>query len=123
MKGRVTIGLIGDRNDSVPAHQAIPLALENAAETLGIAAAYSQPRSNIAAACCHQSVSGPAQAWSGMARQASRVALPARTLRDSVKTLIAACTALPTMPAGFISFGGFGRPLMYSNQYCLRQRR
>jgi CTP synthase (UTP-ammonia lyase) len=40
MKGRVTIGLIGDRNDSVPAHQAIPLALENAAETLGIAAAY-----------------------------------------------------------------------------------
>jgi len=40
MKGRVTIGLIGDRNDSVPAHQAIPLALEHAAETLGIAAAY-----------------------------------------------------------------------------------
>lgn len=40
MKGRVTIGLIGDRSDSVLAHQAIPLALENAAETLGIAAAY-----------------------------------------------------------------------------------
>ncbi len=40
MKGRVTIGLIGDRSDSVLAHQAIPLAIENAAETLGIAAAY-----------------------------------------------------------------------------------
>lgn len=40
MKGRVTIGLIGDRSDSVLAHQAIPLVLENAAETLGIAAAY-----------------------------------------------------------------------------------
>lgn len=40
MKGRVTIGLIGDRRDSVPAHQAIPVALENAAEALGIAAAY-----------------------------------------------------------------------------------
>lgn len=40
MKGRVTIGLIGDRNDSVPAHVAIPLALENAAAVLGIAAAY-----------------------------------------------------------------------------------
>ncbi|HEY7638371.1 MAG TPA: CTP synthase [Steroidobacteraceae bacterium] len=40
MKGRVTIGLIGDRNDSVPAHQAIPLALENAATELGITAAY-----------------------------------------------------------------------------------
>jgi CTP synthase (UTP-ammonia lyase) len=36
----VTIGLIGDRNDSVPAHQAIPLALENAAAELGMAAAY-----------------------------------------------------------------------------------
>lgn len=40
MKGSVTLGLIGDRSDSVLAHQAIPLALENAAETLGIAAAY-----------------------------------------------------------------------------------
>jgi CTP synthase (UTP-ammonia lyase) len=40
MKGRVTVGLIGDRNDSVPAHQAIPLALENSAAELGIAAAY-----------------------------------------------------------------------------------
>lgn len=40
MKARVTIGLIGDRRDSVPAHQAIPVALENAAEALGIAAAY-----------------------------------------------------------------------------------
>jgi CTP synthase (UTP-ammonia lyase) len=40
MKGRVTVGLIGDRNDSVPAHQAIPLALENAAGTLGIGVAY-----------------------------------------------------------------------------------
>jgi len=40
MTGRLTIVLIGDRNDSVPAHQAIPLALEHAAETLGIAAAY-----------------------------------------------------------------------------------
>lgn len=40
MKGRITIGLVGDRSDSALAHQAIPLALENAAETLGIAAAY-----------------------------------------------------------------------------------
>jgi CTP synthase (UTP-ammonia lyase) len=40
MRGRVTIGLVGDRNDSVPAHLAIPLALENSAATLGIAAAY-----------------------------------------------------------------------------------
>src|SRR6185436_12791436 len=40
MKGRVTIGLVGDRNDSVPAHLAIPLALENAAAELGITAAY-----------------------------------------------------------------------------------
>src|SRR4026209_2150084 len=40
MKGRVTIGLVGDRNDSVPAHVAIPLALENAAAAVGIAAAY-----------------------------------------------------------------------------------
>jgi CTP synthase (UTP-ammonia lyase) len=40
MKGRVTVGLVGDRDDSVPAHQAIPLALENAAGTLGIAVAY-----------------------------------------------------------------------------------
>jgi hypothetical protein len=40
MKGRVTIGLVGDRNDSVPAHLAIPLALENSAAELGITAAY-----------------------------------------------------------------------------------
>ncbi len=40
MKGRVTIGLVGDRSDSVPAHLAIPLALENAADVLGIEAAY-----------------------------------------------------------------------------------
>ena len=40
MKRRVTVGLVGDRNDSVPAHQAIPLALENAASTLGIDVAY-----------------------------------------------------------------------------------
>jgi CTP synthase (UTP-ammonia lyase) len=40
MRGRVTIGLVGDRSDSVQAHLAIPPALENAAETLGIAAAY-----------------------------------------------------------------------------------
>ena len=40
MKGRVTIGLVGDRSDSVPAHLAIPQVLENAAETLGIAVAY-----------------------------------------------------------------------------------
>jgi CTP synthase (UTP-ammonia lyase) len=40
MKERVTIGLIGERSDSVPAHVAIPLALENAAETLGIAVAF-----------------------------------------------------------------------------------
>jgi CTP synthase (UTP-ammonia lyase) len=40
MKGRVTIGLVGDRSDAVPAHLAIPLALENAAAELGIAAAY-----------------------------------------------------------------------------------
>ena len=40
MKGRVTVGLIGDRSDSILAHQAIPLALEHAAGTLGIAAAY-----------------------------------------------------------------------------------
>jgi CTP synthase (UTP-ammonia lyase) len=40
MKGRVTIGLVGDRSDSVPAHVAIPLALENSAATLGIVAAY-----------------------------------------------------------------------------------
>jgi len=40
MKGRVTIGLVGDRNDSVPAHQAIPLALEEAAAGLQLEAAY-----------------------------------------------------------------------------------
>jgi CTP synthase (UTP-ammonia lyase) len=40
MKGRVTIGLVGDRSDSVVAHQAIPVALENAAAALGIEAAY-----------------------------------------------------------------------------------
>jgi CTP synthase (UTP-ammonia lyase) len=40
MKERVTIGLIGERSDSVPAHVAIPLALESAAETLGIAVAF-----------------------------------------------------------------------------------
>ena len=37
---KITIGLIGDRSDSVLAHQAIPLALEAAGETLGITAAY-----------------------------------------------------------------------------------
>jgi CTP synthase (UTP-ammonia lyase) len=36
----VTIGLIGDRSDSVLAHQAIPVAIESADEKLGIAAAY-----------------------------------------------------------------------------------
>jgi CTP synthase (UTP-ammonia lyase) len=40
MKGRLTVGLIGDRSDSVLAHQAIPRALENAAEALEIAVAY-----------------------------------------------------------------------------------
>ena len=38
MRRHVTIGLIGDHNDSVPAHRAIPLALQMAAETLGITA-------------------------------------------------------------------------------------
>jgi CTP synthase (UTP-ammonia lyase) len=40
MKGRVTIGLVGEHSDSVPAHLAIPQALESAAETLGIDVAY-----------------------------------------------------------------------------------
>ncbi len=38
MKSAVTIGLIGDFDSSVPAHQAIPVALKNAAEQHGIEA-------------------------------------------------------------------------------------
>ncbi|MCX7174115.1 MAG: CTP synthase [Proteobacteria bacterium] len=37
MRSGVTIGLVGDYNESVPAHQAIPLALRRAAEISGIA--------------------------------------------------------------------------------------
>ncbi len=36
MPSRVSIGLVGDRSDAVPAHAAIPLALRMAAEHLGI---------------------------------------------------------------------------------------
>ncbi|WP_434114403.1 CTP synthase C-terminal region-related (seleno)protein [Paraburkholderia caffeinilytica] len=36
MQKKVTIGLVGDYHHSVPAHQAIPLALKRAAETTGI---------------------------------------------------------------------------------------
>ena len=37
MRSSVTIGLIGDYNESVPAHQAIPVALQRAAEIFDIA--------------------------------------------------------------------------------------
>ena len=37
MRSRVTIGLIGDYSESVPAHQAIPVALQYAAEASDIA--------------------------------------------------------------------------------------
>jgi CTP synthase (UTP-ammonia lyase) len=37
MRKNVTIGLIGDHSESVPAHQAIPVALQLAAETFDIA--------------------------------------------------------------------------------------
>lgn len=36
----ITIGLVGDYNSSVPAHQAIPLALRSAAESLRLALAF-----------------------------------------------------------------------------------
>jgi CTP synthase (UTP-ammonia lyase) len=36
MRSEITIGLVGDRSASVPAHEAIPLALQNAAEALDI---------------------------------------------------------------------------------------
>ncbi|HJV48239.1 MAG TPA: CTP synthase [Geothrix sp.] len=36
MQKRVSIGLVGDRDPSVPAHRAIPLALEQAGEALGL---------------------------------------------------------------------------------------
>lgn len=34
--GSVTIGLVGDFDESIPAHRAIPIALENAAKVIGI---------------------------------------------------------------------------------------
>lgn len=40
MRTNVTVGLIGDYNQSVPAHQAIPLALQRAAEELQIEVAF-----------------------------------------------------------------------------------
>ena len=40
MRTNVTVGLIGDYNQSVPAHQAIPLALQCAAEELKIEVAF-----------------------------------------------------------------------------------
>lgn len=40
MQQDITIGLIGDYNDSVPAHRAIPLALRHAAAGLGIAVGF-----------------------------------------------------------------------------------
>ena len=40
MQKTVSIGLIGDYNESVPAHQAIPLALQHAAESSKIAVEY-----------------------------------------------------------------------------------
>jgi CTP synthase (UTP-ammonia lyase) len=36
MRRRISIGLIGDYDESVPAHQAIPLALQRAAEALQV---------------------------------------------------------------------------------------
>ena len=36
MRKRISIGLIGDYDKSVPAHQAIPLALQRAAEALHV---------------------------------------------------------------------------------------
>ncbi|SBP88952.1 CTP synthase C-terminal region-related (seleno)protein [Thiomonas delicata] len=40
MHKRLSIGLIGDRDDSVPAHQAIPLALDQAGNELSIVTVY-----------------------------------------------------------------------------------
>lgn len=40
MKESVTVGLIGDHNESVTAHRAIPLALKRAGESAGIAIAF-----------------------------------------------------------------------------------
>lgn len=40
MRSKVAIGLIGDYDRSVPAHQAIPIALAGAAEVLGLAVAF-----------------------------------------------------------------------------------
>jgi CTP synthase (UTP-ammonia lyase) len=36
VRKRISIGLIGDYDNSVPAHQAIPLALQRAAEALHV---------------------------------------------------------------------------------------
>ena len=84
MKGRVTIGLIGDRSDSVPAHLAIPLALENAAAVLGIEAAYEWvPTERINSASRVAAFDGlwcvPAQPVSKHGRRAARD--PLRTRR------------------------------------------
>lgn len=40
MRKNVTVGLIGDYNEAVPAHQAIPLALQRAADSFGIELAF-----------------------------------------------------------------------------------
>lgn len=40
MQNTVSVGLVGDYDHAVPAHQAIPLALQHAADSLGIKLAF-----------------------------------------------------------------------------------
>ncbi len=40
MRNTVSVGLVGDYDQTVPAHQAIPLALQQAAEALNIGLAF-----------------------------------------------------------------------------------
>jgi CTP synthase (UTP-ammonia lyase) len=59
MRNTVTVGLVGDYDQAVPAHQAIPLALQSAADSLGIELAFGWvPTNEISTASRISSFSG-----------------------------------------------------------------
>jgi CTP synthase (UTP-ammonia lyase) len=59
MRSTVAVGLVGDYDQAVPAHQAIPLALQRAADSLGIALAFGWvPTNEISTASRISSFSG-----------------------------------------------------------------
>ena len=109
MRRNVTIGLVGDYNESVPAHQAIPVALQRAAETFGIAVGFEWiPTEELASVARISRFDGvwcvPASPYRSVEARCSPSATPAKA--ESPSLALAAAFSTLSSSTRAMSWGG-----------------